>query len=400
MMLQDNNPQPDLSGEVKGNMKKMIFEVFVCMLLIGTFFVVTSDIVSAEDLVEGDYKYTLSNGEATLTGYTGTGGAITIPSTLGGYPTVALGKNAFYGSEHHDDITSITIPNSVTTIGDQAFFYCKFTSMTIPNSVTSIGVQAFGYCSDLSTVTIPNSVTTIYMYAFQQCTSLTTVTIPNSVITIEAYVFSDCTSLKTLTIGSSVTTIGDYAFYKCSSLTSITFLGLVAPTTVGIGLIENTPAEIRGHAYSNSNFPATGGDFHGLTMGAVIGAENKPPVVDFTWIPSAPTINQGIAFDASASSDSDGSITKYEWDWNNDGTYEESHATPTATYSWAQAGSYPVKLQVTDNGGATSTKTLSVTVSSGGGGGTNNKGTPGFELVFVIGAIAVAMLILRKKRNQ
>lgn len=135
-------------------------------------------------------------------------------------------------------------------------------------------------------------------------------------------------------------------------------------------------------------------------MGEYIGSENKPPVASFTWAPSNPTINQGITFDASASNDPDGSITKYEWNWNNDGTYEDSYPTPEATYSWAQAGSYPVTLRVTDNGGATTTKTLTVPVSSGGrGGGTDNKGTPGFELVFVIGAIAIAMFLWRKKRN-
>jgi hypothetical protein len=129
---------------------------------------------------------------------------------------------------------------------------------------------------------------------------------------------------------------------------------------------------------------------------------NQSPTTSFSWTPSNPIPDQTITFDASASNDPDGSITKYEWDWNNDGTYENSYTASTTTHTWSQNGSYPVKLQVTDNSGATNTKTLSVTVGGGGGdgnGGTDNKGTPGFELIVVIGAIAVALFLWRKKRN-
>jgi hypothetical protein len=181
--------------------------IFVLLLLLGAFFVVAADTVSAAQ--EGDYTYTVSGSPAvaTITGYTGAGGAITIPSTLGGYAVVAIGDYAF---SNYTSLTSVTVPNSVTSIGN---------------------------------------------YAFESCHNLTTVT-----------------------IGSNVTTIGDYAFQSCTSLTSIAFLGLVAPTTVGAGWIYNTPSGIEGHAYAASNFPAPGGVFHGLTMGAVI------PVA-----PSAPT---------------------------------------------------------------------------------------------------------------
>jgi len=123
--------------------------------------------------------------------------------------------------------------------------------------------------------------------------------------------------------------------------------------------------------------------------------KNEPPLAGFTWTPSTPNANQTITFDASASNDPDGSITKYEWDWNNDGVYEESHATSTAAHSWSQAGNYTVTVRITDNNSSTSTKTITVPVITGGG--TNNKGTPGFELVFIIGAIAVAMFLRRKK---
>jgi uncharacterized membrane protein len=75
--------------------------------------------------------------------------------------------------------------------------------------------------------------------------------------------------------------------------------------------------------------------------------------------------------------------------------YEESYTTPTATYSWTQAGDYPVKVRVTDNDNATNTKTITVVVSSGSG--TNNKGTPGFELVFVLCSVILVICLSRKK---
>jgi hypothetical protein len=124
---------------------------------------------------------------------------------------------------------------------------------------------------------------------------------------------------------------------------------------------------------------------------------NNPPLTNFTWTPSNPKSNQTITFDASTSNDPDGSLILYEWDWNNDGVYNESHTTPTATHSWPKAGNYSVTVRVTDNDDATSTKTITVSISSGNE--TNNTGTPGFELVFVIGAIAISILLWKKKRN-
>lgn len=124
------------------------------------------------------------------------------------------------------EITKYDISDSVTSIGDLAFYDCKsLTSVTIPDSVTSIGEDAFSYCSSLTSITIPDSVTSIGYDAFYNCTSLTSVTIPDSVTSIGYYAFSGCTSLTSVTIGNSVTTIGNSAFYGCSSLTSITYGG-------------------------------------------------------------------------------------------------------------------------------------------------------------------------------
>ncbi len=95
------------------------------------------------------------------------------------------------------------------------------TSVTIPNSVTSIESYAFSGCSSLTSITIPEGVTSIREFAFQNCSSLTSVTIPNSVTSIREYTFQNCSSLTTVTIGSGVTIIYGSAFVNCSELTDV-----------------------------------------------------------------------------------------------------------------------------------------------------------------------------------
>ena len=108
---------------------------------------------------------------------------------------------------------AITIPNSVTNIGYEAFRDCSgLTSVTIPNSVTSIGERAFRDCSGLTSITIPNSVTSIGSSAFSDCSGLTSITIPNGVTSIGDYAFSGCIGLTSVTIPNSVTSIGRWAF--------------------------------------------------------------------------------------------------------------------------------------------------------------------------------------------
>ena len=127
-----------------------------------------------------------------------------------------------------------TIPNTVTSIGEDAFIRCKgLTSITIPNSVTSIGESAFYYCENLTSITIPNSVTRIEGDTFRGCERLTSVTIPNSVESIESRAFEGCTKLASIDIPNSMTTIGNFAFYNCKELTSVKIPKSV--TSIGVG---------------------------------------------------------------------------------------------------------------------------------------------------------------------
>ncbi len=161
----------------------------------------------------GDYAFT------DCTGLT----SVTIPNSV-----TSIGNGAFYRCS---GLTSMTIPNNVTSIGGYTFCNCSsLTSVTIPNSVTSIGTQAFWRCSSLTSVTIPNSVTSIGDRAFSHCTSLTSVTIPNSVTSIGYSAFSDCSGLKNVILGSSVKVLEQGAFYNCSSIESITCYSQRPPT--------------------------------------------------------------------------------------------------------------------------------------------------------------------------
>ncbi len=167
------------------------------------------------------FNYTVTNGGATITWHGGyLSGNLTIPSEIGGYPVVAIGDDAFEGCT---GLTSVTIPEGVTSIGNSAFEDCLgLTSVTIPEGVTSIGKLAFYQCSELFDITIPNSVTSIGESAFCRCRKLTSTTIPDNVTSIGDAAFEGCEGLTSITIPSSVTSIGEKAFVSCSGLTSVT----------------------------------------------------------------------------------------------------------------------------------------------------------------------------------
>ena len=233
------------------------------------------------------FTYRTNNGAITITGYNGTNNDVVIPSVIDGLPVTSIGTNAFYGSRLAnviipDSVTNIgdyafflcwslsvvTIPSSVISIGDGAFSGCSLTSINLPSSVTKIGDSALVGCWNLATITvdsanqnyssnggvlfdkdqrtliqypfaksasyiIPDNVTSIGGHAFYECTGLTNVTIPHSVTSIGDSAFGYCTRLTSVSIPNSVTSIADYAFSDCTSLTSLSIPNTV--TSIGEG---------------------------------------------------------------------------------------------------------------------------------------------------------------------
>ena len=213
-----------------------------------------------EEAIIGSINYRLNEGTKTaevIRKENGYEGDIIIPETVvlneRTYRVTSIGEGAFYQCE---SLKSIIIPDSVTSIGEGVFLdcgalksinvaqsntnydsrencnaiietstntlICGCQNTTIPNSVTSIGKEAFYACTSLLSITIPDSVTSIGAMAFECCTSLTKIVIPDNVKSIGGRAFSRCNSLESIVIGNSVTSVGNSAFCDCFSLTDIT----------------------------------------------------------------------------------------------------------------------------------------------------------------------------------
>ena len=219
---------------------------------------------------EGLAMVLISEGEYTVSGIgTCTDTEILIPTTYNGMPVVSVEASAFL---NNTAITSVVLPDSITSIGENAFNGCEsltsvtfgknsqlssigpgafnycysLESITIPESVTSIGSEAFNYCcglrsvtfgensqltsigdgvfnccESLESITIPDSVLSIGYSAFEGCTALKNITIPGSVLSIGDNAFKECTALESATISEGVKSIGDNAFYNCINLVNV-----------------------------------------------------------------------------------------------------------------------------------------------------------------------------------
>ncbi len=214
--------------------------------------------------VHAQFEYSINSDDTlTLTNYSGTGGAVIIPTNYNGMTVTRIGDYAFESSY----VSSVVIPGTVTSIGDYAFSFCAYlTGITIPNSVTHLCVAPFDACTLLSGITveqgdsyyisvngvlfdegkttlvefpaglggsyaIPPGVTTIGSNAFSDSVLLTNVVIPDSVTSIGFQAFSDCRGLTSMIIPQGVTSIGFQAFGNCFGMTNVTIPNSV--TSIG-----------------------------------------------------------------------------------------------------------------------------------------------------------------------
>ena len=175
------------------------------------------------------FSYTTNAGTITITGFSG-GSVVIIPDAINGLLVASIGTNTIYdgiGDTNGSGDTSLTIPYSVTNIGEEAFVNWRhLTSVSIPGSVAIMGNDAFYFCP-LGSATIANGVTSIGDGAFQDCLNLTNVTIPDSVTSFGADAFYDCQNLNSIMIGNNITNIGPGAF-AASDLTSVSIPGSIA----------------------------------------------------------------------------------------------------------------------------------------------------------------------------
>jgi BspA type Leucine rich repeat region (6 copies) len=202
------------------------------------------------------FTYLVTNNAITITAYSGPGGEVPIPGAIVGLPVTTVG-----GFAGQNTVTSILIPNGVTALDSGAFGGTGLTNLTLPDSLMSIGDNAFNECSGLTKVVIPNSVTNVGDTAFYGCSSLTDLTIGNHVTYLGRQVFGFCQQLTRVVIPDSVTRIEDGniffggpigVLWGCNNLTNVTvgsglaYLGYGAfaycPNLTGVYFRGNTPA--------------------------------------------------------------------------------------------------------------------------------------------------------------
>lgn len=210
---------------------------------------VNADLTVYAQWLESDFTFDPATG--TITGYTGAGGNIEIPATIGGVAVTAIGDEAFYGNntitgviipvgvlnigesafDGCSNIESVTLPDGLTSIGDCAFWYCtKLKSITLPDSLTSVGSGMFYACMNLESVNIPIGITELPQTIFLSCESLKSVTMPDNIVSIGGSAFQSCISLPTVKLPANLTSVGHSAFFNCSQLAQAVFTGN-APTS-------------------------------------------------------------------------------------------------------------------------------------------------------------------------
>ena len=159
--------------------------------------------LTLQALTDGSWSFTVANGEATLTGYSGTGPEnFELPSSVesGGtnYPVVAVGSSAFSGKSW---LKTLRMPDTIRSIGNSAFENCRaLNSIEVPGSVTNIGSYAFNSCTDLATATLNEGIVSIGDSAFYNCSSLLVASVPNSVTNLGSGAYAYCYALTNITL--------------------------------------------------------------------------------------------------------------------------------------------------------------------------------------------------------
>lgn len=168
------------------------------------------------DIQDGDFSYYIINkSELMVTGYKGSSKDVTIPEKYNDYTVTTIGPFVFDGS----DITSVTMPDSITEIKDYAFASCKkLSKVKLSENLKTVGTNAFFFCSSLESIEIPKSIEDLGIYTFT-ASGLKEVKIPESdtLTKIDNYVFYQCPKLTDVYLPSTVKDINDNSFADCKN---------------------------------------------------------------------------------------------------------------------------------------------------------------------------------------
>ena len=238
--------------------KKLMMVLCSITLMLTMFFVIRQDVKAEMQYksADGRFEYTIKvDGSISITDYYGTDGNVVIPETIDGYTVSEIGDYTFYEYFGPHILETIELPNTVISIGEEAFSYCEnlktiiwpdslqsignyafegcisLEKVTLPDTISDIGDEVFAYCSSLEEINIPQAMTYIPSTMFYDCRNLTKVTIPETVTRIEFQAFAYCTSLEEIHLPDTVTYLDDSVFVGCSNLArlnipdSVTYMG-------------------------------------------------------------------------------------------------------------------------------------------------------------------------------
>ncbi len=171
------------------------------------------------DAYANDLEYTIINGRATVTGYTGEPENLDIPSELEGAPVVEIRDNSFYKCT---SLKTIVLPESLEKMGHHCFYGCtSLEQISIPDNVSEVGMGCFYGCSALREAVLPENLTILPDSCFRDCISLNAVILPQNITEIQKFCFAGCAALSDVSLSGRLTDIGDLAFFGCPSVKEI-----------------------------------------------------------------------------------------------------------------------------------------------------------------------------------
>ena len=217
-----------INGAVAGTPTRRVFQIWLWAILL---------ISALPSSLEAQFSYVTNNGSILITGYSGPGGAVTIPSSITGLPVTGIGNNVF---KQNFNLTSVTIPNTVTSIGNNTFDSCiLLNQITLPDSVTNIGTRAFEVCFNVTNLVFGNGPISIGDYAFYNLDALKDLVLGTNITSIGGHAFESCNLLTRIRIPDSVTNMGGAVFQLCEQVTN--------------AIIGNGATSVPGNAFSGDS---------------------------------------------------------------------------------------------------------------------------------------------------